>query len=69
MAVSDDLKGLLVPARTEKELEQKIPAAITEILEAQGKQVFNVTAAPDTSNELGEFAPPAFIASACLANV
>ena len=33
MAISDDLRGLMVPARSEEALLAKLPAAIQEILE------------------------------------
>jgi hypothetical protein len=67
-AYSPDLKGLLVNARTERELSQKLPAAITELLEAQGNKVIDVQTAKKTDEELGDFAPPAFIASAHLSH-
>jgi len=44
VALSDDLKGLMVPGRNDEELEQKIPSAVREILEAQGFKVVSVTA-------------------------
>lgn len=67
MAFSPDLKGLLVPGRSEKDLEQKLPAAIREILEAEGNRVTRVEAMPDPDERLGDFATPAFIANAQLA--
>src|ERR1019366_5575222 len=36
VALSDDLKGLMVAARTEEQIEEELPAAIREMLEAAG---------------------------------
>ncbi|WP_341702640.1 DUF1902 domain-containing protein [Ferrovibrio sp.] len=44
MGYSDDLKGLLVPARSLSELQERLPAAIRELLEAQGFEVVSVEA-------------------------
>lgn len=38
-AFSDDLPGLLVVGKTIQELEDKLPGAMREILEAQGNTV------------------------------
>ena len=38
-AFSDDLPGLLVIGKTIQELEEKLPGALREILEAQGNTV------------------------------
>jgi Domain of unknown function (DUF1902) len=35
-AFSDDLPGLLVPARSHAELDERLPRAVKELLEAQG---------------------------------
>lgn len=43
-ACSDDLPGLLLTARTEAELEARLPRAISQILEAQGHGVVEVIA-------------------------
>ena len=39
VAVSDDLKGLYVHARSEEELHERLPVAIRSILEADGHQL------------------------------
>jgi uncharacterized protein DUF1902 len=36
-AFSDDLPGLLVPARSHEELDERLPRAVKELLEAQGE--------------------------------
>jgi hypothetical protein len=36
VAYSDDVPGLLVSGRSEAEIDEKLPGAIREILEAQG---------------------------------
>jgi len=51
VAISDDLKGLMVPGRSEEELLNKLPAAISELLEVQGFKVLAVT------TEHGEWTP------------
>jgi hypothetical protein len=38
-AFSDDLPGLLVPARSHEELDERLPRAVKELLEAQGEAV------------------------------
>lgn len=42
VAVSDDLKGLLVHGRNETELLDRIPVAIRDLLEAEGHKVESV---------------------------
>lgn len=64
LAMSDDLSGLMVPARSEKELMGKIPAAVQEILEAQGADVVSVEAVRDDPDFPKDFAPPAYLADA-----
>ena len=69
MAYSDDLPGLLVPGRTEEELEERIPGAIEEILQAQGFRVISITTEREESELPEAFRPPAFIAAAQLENM
>ncbi len=64
IAFSHDLPGLLVPGRTHEELRSKLPAAITEVLEASGIKVSNVQAEDDDSASPGDFLPPGFMARA-----
>ena len=68
MAVSRELPGLLVHGRSEEELEQKLPHAIQEILEAQGNTVVSISVAEEEQPSIPESfkIPPAFIASANL---
>ncbi len=42
VAVSPEMKGLYVHARTEKELLERIPVAIRAILEADGFEVLSI---------------------------
>lgn len=56
VAVSDDLKGLLVHGRSEAELLQRIPVAIRDILEAGGHRIESVEPLYETSPA----APPDF---------
>lgn len=63
VALSEDLKGLMVPGRSDEELEQKVPDAIREILEAQGFKVISVTADFEDDS-----LPDAFMARELVAN-
>jgi len=42
VALSDDMKGLMVAGRTEEQIELELPDAIREILEAEGHRVTSV---------------------------
>ena len=66
MAMSNDLPGLVVHARTDEELERKLPLAIRDLLEASGNEVVQLTVVKDESLSLHNFGPPAFIANASL---
>jgi len=63
MAFSKDLPGLAVHGHTEEELQERLPAAITDLLTAQGYKVIKITLDDDS---MPEFDPPAFIANAAL---
>lgn len=43
VAISDEMKGLYVHARTDADLLERIPIAIRDILEADGYQVIRCT--------------------------
>lgn len=62
LAESLDLPGLMVPGRNIKELEDRLPASIREILEARGYHVIGVTAESDSSDS--GFVQPTFKATA-----
>jgi hypothetical protein len=64
MAYSKDLPGLLVSGRSETEIDEKLPGAIREILEAEGNENVRVTIEPEP-NDL----PPTFISSKFKANI
>jgi hypothetical protein len=64
MAVSDDMPGLIVHARSQEELENRLPGIVRDLLEADGHMVEHVHLERDSN--LADFDPPAFIASACL---
>lgn len=64
MATSYDLLGLMVPGRSEEELAEKIPAAIREILEAEGNEVLSVEFMEPRADLPEEFIPPPHIADA-----
>lgn len=67
MAISPDMKGLVVHGYSEEEITQKLPGAIRDLLEADGYNVAHVELLPDRENAVEDFGPPAFIASASLA--
>lgn len=63
VALSEDLKGLMVPGRSDNEIAKKLPDAVREILEAEGNKVISVTA--DTNDN---HLPPIFMARDFIAN-
>ena len=63
IAVSDDLPGFTLAARSEDQVLKELPAAIQEWLEAQGETVVSITATPGTG------VPDAFIQHDIVANV
>jgi hypothetical protein len=67
VALSDELKGLMVAARSEEQIEAELPDAIREILEASGYHVLSVTAEPGPRGLPPEFSSPLLIASARVA--
>lgn len=66
MAMSDDMPGLVVNARSDEELEHKLPLAVRDLLEAAGNEVVQVTVVRDESSAPHNFGPQAFIANASL---
>lgn len=66
MAVSYDLPGLMVPGRSEEELNVKLPAAIQELLEAEGHQVLSVEIVEKGWDLPADFLPPPHIADALI---
>jgi siroheme synthase (precorrin-2 oxidase/ferrochelatase) len=67
VALSPDMKGLMVAARTEEQIEEELPGAIQEMLEAAGHRVISVTAEPDPKGLPAGFSTTGLIASARLA--
>lgn len=67
VALSDDLRGLVVAARSEEEVEQQIPGAIRELLEAEGRTVLSVTAETEPKDLPRGFSSASIIASARMA--
>lgn len=61
---SDDLPGLLVVGRDAREIEDKLPGAIREILEAQGHNVLSVSLSSDDVLPSWSESPPYFTAGA-----
>lgn len=55
LAYSPDLRGLLVPARSDGELVEILPAAIAEILEARGEASGPVSIDPAPEGAPGPF--------------
>jgi hypothetical protein len=66
MAFSADLPGLLVPARSEEQLDQRLPGAIRELLEAQGNTEISLTLESEPPQLPPDFIPSRFKAHASL---
>jgi hypothetical protein len=64
MAFSQALPGLLVSGRSQSEIDDKLPGAIRQLLEAEGNENITVTVQPDP-NDL----PPAFTTPKFKANI
>lgn len=58
MGVSDDLRGLMVPGHSEEEIGKALPAAIRELLEAEGREVLDVFSEANDPLPEGFVAPP-----------
>ena len=66
MAVSDELRGLVLHGRSVDEIERRLPAAIGDLLRAEGFDVVSMSLMVDKAFEVPDFGPPAFIANASL---
>ena len=64
MAFSKDVPGLLVSGRSETEIDKKLPGAIREILEAEGKKNITITIEIEPDD-----LPPAFSSRKFKANI
>ena len=66
MAVSDELRGLVVHGRSHEEIAELLPGAVRELLEAEGFRVIRLTVASEHESPVPDISPPTFIASASL---
>src|SRR5262245_24309424 len=57
IAMSDEMKGLYVHARTEADLLERIPITIRAILEADGYDVLEISEADTSSKITASFVP------------
>jgi hypothetical protein len=64
VALSRDLRGLMVSGADERQIWQRVPGSIKELLEAQGQVVAAVSAAPED-----EGLPDGFTSASYLAQV
>ncbi|NBC34065.1 MAG: hypothetical protein GVY13_15430 [Alphaproteobacteria bacterium] len=55
VAVSDDLKGLMVPARSMDEMGVFLPDAIKELMAAKGQSLEGVVIAAEADDDSGAF--------------
>ena len=55
IAMSDDLKGLMVPARSMEEMDVFLPEAIKELMEANGQSLEGVVIAAEADDDSGAF--------------
>ena len=67
VAISAELRGLVVHGRSPDEIEGKLSAAVQDILEAEGHQVVAVQIERDDRIVESGFGPPPYIANASLA--
>jgi len=65
MATSEEMRGLIVHARSEEELQSRLEIAVRDLLEADGHQVDYVRVTRKESAQPA-FSLPTFIASAVL---
>lgn len=54
VGISDDMRGLYVHGRSYEEVESRIPDAIRELLEAEGKKGVQVLPVEDASGAVSE---------------
>jgi hypothetical protein len=66
MAFSQDIPGLLVSGRSETEIDEKLPGAIREILEAEGNTNISIQIRPEPDNLPAEFSARKFRANISL---
>lgn len=66
VALSPDLPGLMVPGRSVNEIEERLPAAMQELLEARGFKVVRIETTPENDHLPEAFAKPGFKANAQL---
>lgn len=64
VAISDDMRGLIVHARSKAELERRLPLAMTEMLEAEGYRVISITTTAEPDDVPVEFVSHRFRAAA-----
>jgi hypothetical protein len=67
MAVSDDLRGLVVHGRSDEEIEERLPGAVRDLLEADGFDVVSLQIKRQDESPVPDFGPPTFVANASLA--
>lgn len=63
MAVSQDLKGLVVHGKSVEEIDERLPSIVRDLLEADGHSVANVELVEDVDLNFKDFGPPAFLAN------
>ena len=66
MAVSEDLRGLVVHGRSDAEIEAKLPAAVRDLLEADGFGVVSLQIERQDESPVPDFGQPTFVANASL---
>lgn len=63
MAVSEDLRGLVVHGHTVEEIEGRLPSLAQDLLEADGYKVESIELVEDKSLTFKDYGPPAFLAN------
>lgn len=66
MAVSDDLRGLVVHGHTVEEINERVPGAIRDLLEFDGVQVKSVTPVSEQSDGFVQVGRTSYRADTCM---
>lgn len=66
VAISPELRGLVLHGRSSEEIERTLPGAVRDLLEAEGNKIASLTVRRDDRIADAGFGPPPFIADAHL---
>lgn len=66
MAMSQDLKGLVVHGHSVEEIDARLPSVVRDLLEMDGIKVASVEVVEDKTISVVGFGPPAYVANVAL---